>query len=199
MTCLFFQIVTSKCWWCKKTCKSSRCVSRTQSNIYPIAFLRKQLTVPYVYSERNRTSKMEILEKNFFSRSIFTQKAPSQMFDSVLHTPLELLTIFAKSFILDFQLRSEYAYGIVNYFSKRLRSSHQRCSVRKDVLRNFAKFTGNTCVRVFFNKVVGLAQVFSCEFSEISKNTFSQNNSGRLLRKALSQMFVQVLDRPLTF
>ena len=135
---------------------------------------------------------MEILEKIFFSRSIFTRKAPSQMFDSVLHAPLELLTIFAKSFILDVQLCSEYAHGIVNYFSKRLRSSHERQSVRKDVLRNFAKFTGNTCVRVFFNKVAGLAQVFSCEFSEISKNTFSQNNSGRLLRKALSQTFVQV-------
>ena len=27
-----------------------------------------------------------------------------------------------------------------------LRSSHQRCSVRKDVLRNFAKFTGKTLV-----------------------------------------------------
>ena len=32
-----------------------------------------------------------------FSCSLFTQKAPSQMFDSVLNTPLELLPIFAKS------------------------------------------------------------------------------------------------------
>ena len=33
---------------------------------------------------------------------------------------------------------------------------------------------GNTCARVFFNKVAGLtlAQVFSCEFCEISKSTF---------------------------
>ena len=43
------------------------------------------------------------------------------------------------------------------------RSSHRRCSVRKGVLRNFAKFTGKQT----------LAQVFSCEFCEISKNTFS--------------------------
>ena len=28
------------------------------------------------------------------------------------------------------------------------KSSHRRCSVRKDVLRNFTKFTGNTCARV---------------------------------------------------
>ena len=61
------------------------------------------------------------------------------------------------------------------------RSSHRRCSVKKDVLRNFAKFTGkHLCQSLFFNKVAGkaikketLPQVFSCEFCEISKNTFS--------------------------
>ena len=66
------------------------------------------------------------------------------------------------------------------------RSSHQRCSVRKGVLRNFTKFTGKHLRQsLFFNKVAGLrpeacnfikkealAQVFSCEFCEISKNTF---------------------------
>ena len=60
------------------------------------------------------------------------------------------------------------------------RSSHRRCSVRKDVLRNYAKFTGrHLCQSLFFNKVPGLrpkketlAQVFSCEFCEISKNSF---------------------------
>ena len=35
-------------------------------------------------------------------------------------------------------------------FKTRNRSSHQRCSVRKDVYRNFAEFTGK---RLFFNKV----------------------------------------------
>ena len=63
------------------------------------------------------------------------------------------------------------------------KSSHQRCSVEKGVLRNFAKFTGkHLCQSLFFNKVAGaacnfikqeiLAQVFSCEFCEISENTF---------------------------
>ena len=64
------------------------------------------------------------------------------------------------------------------------RSSHRRCSVWIGVLRNFAKFTGkHLCQSLFFNKVAGLrpatllkkealAQVFSCEFCEISKNTF---------------------------
>ena len=66
------------------------------------------------------------------------------------------------------------------------RSSRQRCSVRKSVLRNFAKFTENICARVsFFNKIAGqacnvikketLAQVFSCEFL---RTPFLQNTSG---------------------
>ena len=37
------------------------------------------------------------------------------------------------------------------------RGSHQRCSVKKSVLRNFTKFTGkHLCQRLFFNKVAGL-------------------------------------------
>ena len=66
-----------------------------------------------------------------------------------------------------------------------IRSSHQRCSMKKGVLRNFTKFTGkHLCQSLFFNKVAGLrpqtcnfikkeplAQVFCCEFCENSKNT----------------------------
>ena len=37
------------------------------------------------------------------------------------------------------------------------RSSHQKCSVKKDVLRNFAKFIGkHLCQSLFFIKVAGL-------------------------------------------
>ena len=37
------------------------------------------------------------------------------------------------------------------------RSSHWRCSAKKAVLRNFAKFTEkHLCQRLFFNKVAGL-------------------------------------------
>ena len=37
------------------------------------------------------------------------------------------------------------------------RSSHQRCSIEKGVLRNFTKFTGERlCQSLFFNKVAGL-------------------------------------------
>ena len=56
--------------------------------------------------------------------------------------------------------------------------------MKKGLLRNCAKFTGkHLCLRLFFNKAVGLStcnfieketliQVLSCEFCEISKNTF---------------------------
>ena len=66
-------------------------------------------------------------------------------------------------------------------FAGSLRSNHRRCCVRKGVIRNFAKFIWkHLCQSLFFNKVEAfnfiekdtLAQVFSCKFWEISKNTF---------------------------
>ena len=84
----------------------------------------------------------------------------------------------------------------MNYL--KFRSRHRRCSVRKGVLRNFAKFTGkHLCQSLFFNKVAALrlatlliketlAQVFSCEFCEISNNTFFTEYSGRLLLKGIN-------------
>ena len=56
------------------------------------------------------------------------------------------------------------------------RSSHPEVFCKKDVLRNFTKFTGKDLYQsLFFNKVIKketLAQVFFCEFCKISKNTF---------------------------
>ena len=48
------------------------------------------------------------------------------------------------------------------------RSSHQRCSIRKGVFRNFAKFAEKRLYQnLFFDKV----NVDFCEFYKISKNT----------------------------
>ena len=68
-----------------------------------------------------------------------------------------------------------------NQVMLRTRSSRQEVFCKKDVRRNFAKLLGNhLCQSLFFNKVAcnfikreTLAQVFSCEFCEISKNTYS--------------------------
>ena len=74
-------------------------------------------------------------------------------------------TIFPHFFIVCVFIRSE--------------AVAQGCSVRKGVLGNFSKLTGKHLYRsLFFRpqtcnfvKKETLTQVFSCEFSEISKNT----------------------------
>ena len=85
------------------------------------------------------------------------------------------------------------------------RSSHQRCSVRKGVLRDFAKFTGkNLWQSLFFNKVAGWAcnsfknrppatllkkrlwhSSFPLNFAKFLKTPFLQNTSERLLLQYL--------------
>ena len=68
-----------------------------------------------------------------------------------------------------------------------VRSSRQEVFCKKSVLRNFAKFTGkHLCHSLFFKKEV-LAEVLSCEFSEISKNTFSYRHLRWLLRAFQSE------------
>ena len=54
------------------------------------------------------------------------------------------------------------------------RSSHQRCSIKKGVLKNLTKFTGPSDRLQAYNFITkeNLAQGFSCEFYEIFKNTF---------------------------
>ena len=73
------------------------------------------------------------------------------------------------------------------------RSSHRRCSVGKDVLRNFAKFTGkHLCQSLFFNKVVDLRpatllktrlwhRCFPVNVAKFLRRPFLQNTSRRLL------------------
>ena len=73
-----------------------------------------------------------------------------------------------------------YIFVFFLVLSKEFRSSHQRCSMKKGVLRNLTKFT---CARVSFLisckaqvcdfiKKEAVAQMFSCKFCEFSKNTF---------------------------
>ena len=71
-------------------------------------------------------------------------------------------------------------------------NGHQRCSVKKCVLRNFAEFTEkHLCQSLFFNKVSGLRtatllkkrlwhRCFPVNFAKFLRTHFSQNTSGRL-------------------
>ena len=80
------------------------------------------------------------------------------------------------------QYTKKRRFGKTVYKTVLHRSRHRRCSLRKGVLRNLVKFTGKHLRQsLFFNKVAGpcsfieqetLAQIFSCEFYEISKNIF---------------------------
>ena len=73
------------------------------------------------------------------------------------------------------------------------RGSHQRCSVKKGVLRNFAKFKGKHLSQsFFFNKVARFRpatllikrlwdRCFPMNFAKFPRTSFLQNTSGRLL------------------
>ena len=93
--------------------------------------------------------------------------------------------------LLKMRYQIQILWSLLNFDQKQtteiltvVRSSHQRCSVTKVVLRNFTKFTGKHLYqRLFFNKVAGLRRttslkkslwhkVFSCEICEISKSRF---------------------------
>ena len=91
------------------------------------------------------------------------------------------------------------------------RSSHQRCSVKKVVLRNFPKFTGkHLCQSLFLIKLqAALATLlkkrlwymcFSVNFAKSIRTLFSQSTSGRLLlklRNSLRRQQVLVnMDQP---
>ena len=77
------------------------------------------------------------------------------------------------------------------------KSSHQKCSIKKGVLKYFAKLTGKHLRQsLFFKKKKDsknsikketLAQVFSCEFCGIFKKPFSQNTSERLLLELITK------------
>ena len=82
---------------------------------------------------------------------------------------------------------------LATYQTSKIRSSHQRCSVKKVFLDFLQNSQENSCASLFLNKVARLstatllkkrpwqAQVFSCEFCKIFKNTYLKNICERLL------------------
>ena len=56
------------------------------------------------------------------------------------------------------------------------------CSVRKEVLKNFAKLTGKHLWQNLFFKKEALTQAFSCEFCGISKNVLLTTASDAYVR-----------------
>ena len=74
------------------------------------------------------------------------------------------------------------------------KSSHWRCSVRKDVLRNFAKFTGkHLCQGLFLNKIAGFSLSFTVNFAKLLRAPLLQNTSVCLLLFMVSKYFLSPL------
>ena len=73
--------------------------------------------------------------------------------------PCRIIKLFAE-IANDFQPLPIYFWNIGSTIYVRqdplYRNSHRKGSVRKGVLKNFAKFTKNTCASLFFNKVASL-------------------------------------------
>ena len=119
-----------------------RGIFRTQSSVWGGKFLKKFLTASYF------------------------KKTPLQMCDWVLNTPLGLF-FYAVYVLLEFQ--HDHSEAVV-----------RRCSVKKVFLEISQNSQENICVRASFlikrnfSFIIyeTLAQVFSCKFCEISKNTF---------------------------
>ena len=98
------------------------------------------------------------------------------------HVPWKLLRFLTVIFNGVFQsfISADYIFNISNKVTSMIiyRSSHRRCFVRKDFLRNCAKVTGKYLFQRLYSwvcnfiKIETPAQVFSYKFCETSKNTF---------------------------
>ena len=82
------------------------------------------------------------------------------------------------------------------------RSCHQRCSVKKGVLRNFTEFTGkHLCQRLFqalacnFIKRESLAQVFSVNFVKFLRTLFYRTPLGDCFWCFLKYGWIRWLSR----
>ena len=80
----------------------------------------------------------------------------------------EFCTIFKNSFLTEQLKVTAFDFIYDAKSQKTFRSSYHSCSIKK-CARNFTKFTGKQVHQI---KKGTLAQVFPCEFYEISKNTF---------------------------
>ena len=101
-----------------------------------------------------------------FSYSWFQQENHSQAICKWLPDMSSHFKTFKTYFVLSNLVVSTFQLCLilntrVSVKGRLFRSGHRSCSVKKDVLRNFAKFTGkHLCQRLFFNKVAGLLQLY---------------------------------------
>ena len=84
------------------------------------------------------------------------------------------------------------------------RNSHQRCSIIKGILRNFARFTGKQLCQSPFWPATLLKKslwhkCFPVNFAKFLRTPFLQNRSWRLLPINLVEWYSNLLNRSLTW
>ena len=105
-----------------------------------------------------------------------------------------ILSYFCFSFVFSGKLRKTY----LKLGKTDGRSSHRRCSVRRGVLGNFAKFTGkHLCQNLYFNKVAGNIFFFGSSFGvkfKCVKKYFRRLNKSLILMSSsiASQISAQI-------
>ena len=75
------------------------------------------------------------------------QKPVKKLFLETLQQKLEIIS---KKFLRKTLLRNDFFTVVFSKFFKKSRSSHQRCSIKKAALNNFAIFTGKHLCRSLF-------------------------------------------------
>ena len=136
-------------------------------HILTLLFTKKERLTTNIYTNGKYIRKRFWLFQNWQDSSSWTSETSENVY----------LFVFISSFV---SFKYIYFFDV----ARNHRSSGPEVLCKKGVPRNFAKFTGkHMCQSLFFNKVGGLrlatslkrdlAQVFSCEFCEVSKNTFS--------------------------
>ena len=135
--------------------------------------------------------------------SCIKEKTPTQMLpcefcetfkNTLLRTPEHLRWLLLKG--------AQSWYVLIKFNAMLFRSSHQRCSIKKGVCRNFTKFAEkHLCQSLFFNKVAGLRpaillkkrlchRCYPLDFVEFLRIPFLQNTSGRLLLAVVVQVVI---------
>ena len=133
---------------------------------------------------KNRSSRPEVFCKKGVLRNFvkLTGKhlCQSLFYNKVAGKHLFLQNTFGGCFLKKFQHKyliasdvSMFCLLLSSWKASFLRCSHQSCSIKKSVLKNFTKVQGKQLHRrLFFNKVAGSGLQLFVKFCEIFKNSF---------------------------
>ena len=140
---------------------------RLSSSILKVSNLLHEHQVPLLAPTNHPQMECEKTEVNNSFESILDEDVPYSIQSQSKILPLKrqqgyvqsIYNVFFVSFYVYYIFNSEYPKKLEVTFFYQFRSSHQRCSVKKGVQSNFAKFTEkHLCQKLFFNKVAGLWQ-----------------------------------------